>query len=141
MSDATFLPWMQATFCKPIYPRCRAHARSTGEPCRAKAIPNGRCRNHGGLSTGPKTLEGRSHLTGLQAAYVLRRQGKGSGGPQHREKKTNYPQACASRRRNPLRCEPNLLGKPGPLRFIPCCCPVLAAHNMPMGVFDGESST
>ena len=58
MSDATFLPWMQATFCKPIYPRCGAHARSTGEPCRAKALPNGRCRNHGGLSTGPKTLEG-----------------------------------------------------------------------------------
>ncbi len=39
--------------------RCGAHARSTGAPCRAKALPNGRCRNHGGASTGPLTVEGR----------------------------------------------------------------------------------
>ena len=39
--------------------KCGAHARSTGHPCRAKALPNGRCRNHGGLSTGPKTDIGR----------------------------------------------------------------------------------
>lgn len=38
---------------------CGAHARSTGEPCKAKALANGRCKNHGGLSTGPKTAEGR----------------------------------------------------------------------------------
>jgi hypothetical protein len=39
--------------------RCGAFARSTGQPCKAKALVNGRCKNHGGLSTGPKTLEGR----------------------------------------------------------------------------------
>jgi hypothetical protein len=38
---------------------CGAYARSTGELCRAKALENGRCRNHGGLSTGPRTAEGR----------------------------------------------------------------------------------
>ena len=38
---------------------CGAYARSTGRPCQGKALMNGRCRNHGGLSTGPKTLEGR----------------------------------------------------------------------------------
>ena len=38
---------------------CRAFARSTGLPCRAKALPNGKCRLHGGLSTGAKTLEGK----------------------------------------------------------------------------------
>lgn len=38
---------------------CGAYARSTGKPCKAGALRNGRCRNHGGLSTGPKTLEGR----------------------------------------------------------------------------------
>jgi len=38
---------------------CGAYARSTGLPCRAKALENGRCRNHGGLSTGPKTAEGK----------------------------------------------------------------------------------
>ena len=38
--------------------RCGAKTRA-GHPCRRKALPNGRCRNHGGLSTGPKTLDGR----------------------------------------------------------------------------------
>lgn len=39
--------------------KCGAHARSTGKPCQMKALANGRCRLHGGLSTGPKTAEGR----------------------------------------------------------------------------------
>ena len=39
---------------------CGADARSTGNPCQAKALPNGRCKNHGGMSTGPKTLAGRN---------------------------------------------------------------------------------
>ena len=39
---------------------CGAYARSTGKPCIAKAMKNGRCRNHGGMSTGPKTPEGRT---------------------------------------------------------------------------------
>jgi hypothetical protein len=38
---------------------CGAYARSTGKSCKASALKNGRCRNHGGLSTGPKSLEGR----------------------------------------------------------------------------------
>ena len=38
---------------------CGAYARSTGKPCKAGALSNGRCRNHGGLSTGPKTIQGR----------------------------------------------------------------------------------
>ena len=42
--------------------RCCAHARSTGNPCKAKAMPNGRCKNHGGLSTGPKTSQGRQAI-------------------------------------------------------------------------------
>ena len=47
-------------------PRCGARTRK-GAPCRAPAVwdkendrpLNGRCRMHGGLSTGPKTLEGK----------------------------------------------------------------------------------
>jgi len=39
--------------------RCGAFARSTGKPCLMKALANGRCRLHGGLSTGPKTDEGK----------------------------------------------------------------------------------
>ena len=38
--------------------KCEAYARSTVNPCQAKAMPNGRCKNHGGMSTGPKTAEG-----------------------------------------------------------------------------------
>lgn len=41
---------------------CGSYARSTGGECQAKAMMNGRCRNHGGLSTGPKTSEGRSAI-------------------------------------------------------------------------------
>jgi hypothetical protein len=33
--------------------RCGAHCRTTGQPCQQAAMPNGRCRMHGGRSTGP----------------------------------------------------------------------------------------
>ena len=42
--------------------KCEAYARSTGSPCKAKAMTNGRCKNHGGMSTGPKTPEGRQAI-------------------------------------------------------------------------------
>jgi len=42
---------------------CKAYARSTGIPCQAKALTNGRCKNHGGLSTGPKTPKGRQAIS------------------------------------------------------------------------------
>ena len=37
--------------------RCQAKTRR-GTLCQCPAMPNGRCRLHGGLSTGPKTPEG-----------------------------------------------------------------------------------
>jgi hypothetical protein len=40
-------------------PRCGAHTRA-GAACRAPAMSNGRCRMHGGASTGPCTLVGRA---------------------------------------------------------------------------------
>ncbi len=41
-------------------PLCGAKARSNqNKPCRRLAGPNGRCSNHGGKSTGPKTQEGK----------------------------------------------------------------------------------
>jgi hypothetical protein len=39
-------------------PRCGARSKRTGKPCRAAAMPNGRCKAHGGKSTGPRTPEG-----------------------------------------------------------------------------------
>ncbi len=41
-----------------LSPRCGAKTRK-GAPCRSPAMPNGRCRMHGGKSTGPKTEAGR----------------------------------------------------------------------------------
>jgi len=41
---------------------CGAYARSTGNPCQAKALPNGRCVLHGGLSKGATTPEGRQAI-------------------------------------------------------------------------------
>ena len=43
--------------------KCGAHARSTGAGCKAPAMANGRCRRHGGLSSGPKTLAGRQAVS------------------------------------------------------------------------------
>ncbi len=34
-------------------PKCGAHSRRSGKPCRQPAMANGRCRLHGGKSTGP----------------------------------------------------------------------------------------
>jgi len=46
--------------------RCGARTRK-GTPCRARALPGQkRCRFHGGLSTGPKTREGRERIAQVQ---------------------------------------------------------------------------
>lgn len=50
---------------------CGAYARSTGKPCQASALRNGRCRNHGGLSTGPKSLEGRRAIAEATSKRML----------------------------------------------------------------------
>ncbi len=60
-SERTPLFWFTSE-SKSISLRCGAHARSTGEPCKAKAMENGRCRNHGGMSTGAKTEEGKAAI-------------------------------------------------------------------------------
>jgi hypothetical protein len=55
-------------------PRCDARTR-VGCPCRQPAMANGRCRMHGGLSTGPRTPEGlaRSRAARLTIACGHRR--------------------------------------------------------------------
>lgn len=44
--------------CLNAAPRCGAHARRTGNPCRGPAMKNGRCRLHGGKA-GRKPTHGR----------------------------------------------------------------------------------
>lgn len=43
-------------------PRCGAKTRA-GHPCGQFAMKNGRCRFHGGKSTGPKTTAGRKRIS------------------------------------------------------------------------------
>lgn len=40
-------------------PRCGAHSRRTGHPCKSPAMSNGRCRMHGGKATGRPIIHGR----------------------------------------------------------------------------------
>lgn len=40
------------------HPRCGAKKRRSEDTCQQPAMANGRCRLHGGLSTGPKTKKG-----------------------------------------------------------------------------------
>jgi hypothetical protein len=64
-------------------PRCGARTRA-GTPCRAAAMPNGRCRMHGGPSTGPRTEAGKAairasrtkHGRKSQAAIQQRREAR-----------------------------------------------------------------
>lgn len=42
----------------PMQACCGAHCRTTGLPCRNSPMPNGRCRMHGGKSTGPPIQHG-----------------------------------------------------------------------------------
>ena len=48
-------------------PRCGARTRR-GTACIRKALGNGRCPNHGGLSTGPRTADGRYRIAVAQTA-------------------------------------------------------------------------
>ena len=45
-------PHVQYAFLTSV--RCGAYSRRTGKPCRQPAMANGRCRMHGGKSTGVK---------------------------------------------------------------------------------------
>lgn len=59
--------WREHMALAHAAPRCGAKRRDGGR-CQAPAMPNGRCRLHGGLSTGPKTPEGKERAR--KAAWV-----------------------------------------------------------------------
>lgn len=54
------------------HPRCGAHCRTTNSPCKSAAMANGRCRMHGGKSTGRPITHGQR----TKAAKALRMQAK-----------------------------------------------------------------
>jgi len=52
--------------------RCGARTKATGQPCKRKDVyANGRCKLHGGLSTGARTPEGKkkSALNGFKKGW------------------------------------------------------------------------
>ena len=49
-------------------PRCGARTRP-GAPCGQPAMANGRCRMHGGRSTGPRTAEGLERLRAARTRH------------------------------------------------------------------------
>ncbi len=53
----------------PARRTCRAMTRK-GTPCRALALANGRCRNHGGMSTGPTSAAGWERTRAGHRAWV-----------------------------------------------------------------------
>ena len=55
-----------------FHPRCGAHCRTTGKPCLGYAMKNGRCRMHGGKSTGRPIIHGRD----TKAAMQLRKEAR-----------------------------------------------------------------
>jgi hypothetical protein len=51
--------------------RCSAHCRTTGQPCQQAAMPNGRCRMHGGRSTGAPRGNRNSFQHGRYSAEAI----------------------------------------------------------------------
>lgn len=52
----------------PMERHCGAHTRAGGL-CRKPPMPNGRCRFHGGCSTGPRTAEGRERIRAARTIH------------------------------------------------------------------------
>lgn len=57
-----------------VHPRCGAHARTTGQPCRCPAMANGRCKLHGGKSLGaPRGAKNGNFRHGQRTQQALER--------------------------------------------------------------------
>ena len=72
-------PMSKARAALALHPRCGAHARTTGEPCKLPAMANGRCRLHGGLSPGaPRGKRNGAYRHGRRTkeAIAQRREGR-----------------------------------------------------------------
>jgi hypothetical protein len=65
--------WRQRLMLAWSSPRCGARTRS-GNPCRSPAMPNGRCRMHGGASPGaPRGERNGMWRHGLRSAEAIER--------------------------------------------------------------------
>lgn len=53
-------PMHEARAALVLHPKCGAKCRTTGNQCRNPTMKNGRCRMHGGKSTGRPIIHGRN---------------------------------------------------------------------------------
>ena len=60
--------WRAMLLLAQSAPRCGARNRA-GTPCQCPAMSNGRCRLHGGLSTGPTSPEGLARLAHARTVH------------------------------------------------------------------------
>ena len=82
---------------KPKMKTRGAYARTTGQPCQCKALyRGGRCRMHGGLSTGPKTVEGKAKALRVMREGWLRWQQKFADTAIQHEVKNGESLACGA---------------------------------------------
>jgi hypothetical protein len=63
---------MQSRLPMHLSPRCGARTRS-GSPCQSPAMPNGRCRMHGGKSPGAPNSNRNAFKHGLYTAEAIAR--------------------------------------------------------------------
>lgn len=63
--------WQRGMALAQSAPRCGAKTRRQS-PCQGAAMSNGRCRMHGGSSTGPRTAEGLARLRAARTKHGLR---------------------------------------------------------------------
>jgi hypothetical protein len=55
---------------------CGAYARKTGNPCLGRPMKNGRCKFHGGKSTGATSIEGKKRVADATRQRMLNGQQK-----------------------------------------------------------------
>ena len=74
--------WDEAKMHADAFTRCNAKTRK-GTPCQARGLgKGGRCRFHGGMSTGPKTPEGKARsIAAERAGYQRWRSGRMASAP------------------------------------------------------------
>jgi hypothetical protein len=65
-------PHAQAAIAHALAPRCLARGKRTGKPCQSPAMPNGRCRMHGGKSPGPPKGNRNAWKHGVRSAEAIR---------------------------------------------------------------------
>src|SRR5262249_35426712 len=83
---------------------CGAKTRKNGEPCRSVAIrPNGRCKWHGGLSTGPRTAEGYERAQEARRAGLAAWRAAGSPRRPYKMSPQGRARVAAANRKRALR--------------------------------------